>query len=58
MKAQKKRDSVVGSLCWMAPEMFNGDNVGYSEKIDIWAFGITILEIINGSSPFEKLQSM
>ncbi|CAE6450867.1 unnamed protein product [Rhizoctonia solani] len=45
------------SLRWAAPEIVLGD-VQLSFKADIYALGMTILEIITGSPPYESLGDM
>ncbi len=42
-------NSVVGTPEFMAPEMYEGR---YSDKIDIYAFGMTVLEIITKKIPY------
>lgn len=42
-------NSLVGTPEFMAPEMYEGD---YSNKIDIYAFGMTMLEIITKKIPY------
>lgn len=36
----------------MAPEIFEDEEEGYDEKVDIWAFGITIIELCEGKPPY------
>ena len=37
--------SIIGTPYWMSPEMTEGKP--YGPKVDIWSFGITIIEICN-----------
>lgn len=39
-----------GSLYWMAPELFIGEN--YDNRVDTWSLGCTIIEMITGKVPF------
>nr|XP_015809960.2 dual specificity testis-specific protein kinase 2 [Nothobranchius furzeri] len=42
--AEKKALAIVGSPYWMAPEVLRGEL--YNEKVDVFAFGIILCEII------------
>jgi len=44
---------LVGTPAFMAPELFQGEE-GYNEKVDIYAFGMTMIEILTGHSPYRK----
>jgi len=41
----KKRNTIVGSPYWMAPEMLNSE--GYDETTDVFSYGIVLCEIIS-----------
>ncbi|XP_013397106.1 mitogen-activated protein kinase kinase kinase 7-like isoform X2 [Lingula anatina] len=42
-----------GSAAWMAPEVFEGCN--YSEKCDVFSFGIILWEVITRQKPFDDI---
>ena len=46
-----KRESRVGTIAWMAPELIRAKQVGYNTTIDIWSFGILAVELANGDPP-------
>ncbi|KAI6045735.1 kinase-like domain-containing protein, partial [Pisolithus marmoratus] len=44
-----------GTLQWMAPEYLNTGNV--TSEADVWAFGMTALELFTGKVPFHDTRS-
>lgn len=47
--ASSKRNTLVGTPHWMAPEVAHA--AAYDTKADIWSLGIAIYEMIKGSAP-------
>jgi serine/threonine protein kinase len=45
------RQSKVGTVCWMAPELIKGER-SYTTKVDIWSFGIFAMEMADGDPPY------
>lgn len=52
-----KRNTFIGTLHWMAPEMFDSD-VEYGKEVDIWAFGSLAFEAATGLPPNARLRNM
>jgi serine/threonine protein kinase len=38
LKKNKKRTTLLGSVCWMAPEVLANTGYGYDMKADVWYF--------------------
>ncbi|XP_011703378.1 PREDICTED: neither inactivation nor afterpotential protein C isoform X2 [Wasmannia auropunctata] len=55
----EKRRTYIGSPSWMAPEMVgskdSGADGGYDSRVDVWAIGITAIELADGKAPFEDM---
>ncbi|KAJ3314406.1 Protein kinase [Boothiomyces sp. JEL0838] len=47
-----KRETLAGTAYWMAPEVIKHKGKGYCNKIDVWSFGIVIVEMVDGQPPY------
>ena len=46
----------VGTVCWMAPELIESRNQApYTTKVDLWSFGIFMIELAQGEPPYIEL---
>uniref|UniRef100_A0A182IJF2 non-specific serine/threonine protein kinase n=1 Tax=Anopheles atroparvus TaxID=41427 RepID=A0A182IJF2_ANOAO len=55
-----KRGTCIGSPCWMAPEVVissKSDNDVYDNRADVWALGITAIELGDGKAPFADMHA-
>jgi serine/threonine protein kinase len=42
-----------GTPLYMAPELFLDEHVHYSNKVDVFSFGVLLYEIVTGEKPFQ-----
>lgn len=47
-------NSTVGPIKWMSPESLRDRT--YSEKSDVWSYGVLLFEILVGGAPYSKME--
>jgi len=45
---------VLGTSAYMSPEAFRGD---ISTKIDVFSFGVVLLELLTGLAPYDECRT-
>lgn len=45
----------IGSPSWMSPEVVTGGDKGYDNRSDVWALGITTIEMVDGKAPYADM---
>ncbi|KAL2911526.1 hypothetical protein HK105_209015 [Polyrhizophydium stewartii] len=50
-----KKYTLIGTPEFMAPEMY--EDKGYSEKVDIYALGMALLEMVTGEYPYSECKN-
>ncbi|GMI09056.1 hypothetical protein TrLO_g3199 [Triparma laevis f. longispina] len=59
-RVEIKRKSIVGTRAYLAPEMleqtFEKERTGYSSKVDYFALGVTVFEMVVGRRPWANFE--
>ncbi len=55
-KELAKTECVIGTPAFMAPELWEGDTIGFDASVDVYAFGATALSLLDTRPPSELLQ--
>ncbi|XP_030041129.2 neither inactivation nor afterpotential protein C [Manduca sexta] len=50
-----KSNTNIGSPSWMAPEVVMCGDEGYGNRADVWALGITTIEMVDAKAPFQDM---
>ncbi|KAL0848932.1 hypothetical protein ABMA28_013327 [Loxostege sticticalis] len=50
-----KSNTTIGSPSWMAPEVVMCGDDGYGNRADVWALGITTIEMTDAKAPFQDM---
>jgi len=53
-----KTATAIGPVRWMAPETIMNEEVTYSTKSDVWAFGCLVYELLELTVPYPKLSDL
>ena len=49
---KERRKTICGTPCYMAPEIYEPDEKGYSFEVDIWSIGVIMFNLLTGQLPF------
>jgi serine/threonine protein kinase len=53
--AHSMQMSVAGTVAWMAPEVIRNEKC--SEKVDVWAYGVMLWELLTCQVPYAQVES-